>query len=198
MAPMLTTVNTAKILAFALGTIQPTTANQTTIDLASRPMPRLFQNATTRPSRSQLPMLGLVSPSTEIISAESLSYEKSGIETYRITTSSEKLIGELRGWTLFRANWDGEGAEAPSISSLRDAVTFVRLLDEKITLPEPMLLASGHAGLYWNESGLYADLEFFGNGRIAYYIELKSGKHKGVLNFSPNSMPKVLSALLET
>ena len=74
----------------------------------------------------------------------------------------------------------------------------MRLLDGKITLPEPMLLASGRAGLYWNESGLYADLEFFGNGRTAYYIELKSGKHKGVLNFSPNSMPKVLSALLET
>ena len=99
---MLTTVNAAKALVLVLGTIQPTTTNQTMIDLATRQGARPFQTATTRPSRSQLPMLGLVAPPTEILSPESLSYEKSRVENYRITTASEKLIGELRGWTLFR------------------------------------------------------------------------------------------------
>lgn len=117
-------------------------------------------------------------------------------EPDRPTTSREKLIGELRRWGLLNENWDGEGAALPVASSLKEAVSFVRLLDEIDALPEPMLHASGHAGLFWKDNGLYADIEFLGDGRVAYYIERQGDKHKGVLNFDSKKMPAVFPALL--
>jgi hypothetical protein len=115
----------------------------------------------------------------------------------RPTTLREKHVGELRRWALLKANWDNEGAATPDIASLREAVAFTRLLDENAQLLEPMLLASGHAALYLNNSELYADLEFLGDGRVAYFIEHPGeGRHKGVTKFDQDKMPVVFAALL--
>ncbi len=114
----------------------------------------------------------------------------------RETTSCEEMGGEIRGWSLLEANWDGEGAVKPSSASMKEAVSFVRLLGE-IPLPEPMILASGHAALYWNDGALYADLEFLGDGRIAYFIKCHGDKHKGVLAFNSEEMPVVFQALIK-
>lgn len=114
----------------------------------------------------------------------------------RPTTQLEKLIGELRELNFLKADWDGEGAAAPSALSLKEAVSFARLLDG-IALPEPMLLASGHTALYWNEGDLYADIEFLGDGRIAYFIKNHGDKHKGVLAFDSKKMPAVFQTLLQ-
>lgn len=114
----------------------------------------------------------------------------------RQTTSLERLIGEIRSWRSLRANWDGEGAAEPNARSLRDIVSFVRLLDENHPLPEPMLHASGHAGLFWKDEAVYADIEFLGDGRIAYYIERQGDKHKGVLKFDSQRMPAVFPVLI--
>lgn len=116
-------------------------------------------------------------------------------DTARETTSCEELVGEIRGWSLLDADWDGEGAVKPLPQSLKEAVSFVRLLGE-IPLPEPMVLSSGHAALYWNESDLYADLEFLGDGRIAYFIKRHGDKHKGVLAFDSTEMPIVFPVLI--
>lgn len=117
-------------------------------------------------------------------------------EPDRPTTSREKLIGELRRWGLLTANWDGEGATEPVARSLKEAVSFIRLLGEADTLPEPMLHASGHAGLFWKDDSLCADIEFLGDGRIAYYVERLGDKHKGVLKFDSQNMPALFPALL--
>lgn len=114
----------------------------------------------------------------------------------RHTTSHENIIGEIRQWNLLGADWDDEGAATPNTQSIKEAVAFVRLLDGDIALPEPMLLGSGHAALYWNEGRLYADIEFLGDGRIAYFIKNSGDKHKGVLTFDSQKMPSVFSALL--
>lgn len=114
----------------------------------------------------------------------------------RKTTSQELLIGELRNWALFGENWDGEGASRPSSASINDAVSFTRLLDANLREPEPMLLASGHVALFWNEAGLYADLEFLGNNRVAYFIQKNDDKHKGVVTFDSEKMPAVFQTLL--
>lgn len=115
----------------------------------------------------------------------------------RETTAKEALIGEFRRWRLLQSNWDGEGAEAPSQSSLKYAEAFTRFLPEA-SLPEAMLHATGRAGLFWNIPGLYADVEFLDDSRIAYYIERAGDKHKGVVNYNANEMPPVLVALLQT
>lgn len=117
-------------------------------------------------------------------------------EPDRPTTPREKLIGEIRSWTLLKENWDGERAPVPVPSSLREAVAFAGMLGESDVLPEPMLFPSGHAGLFWDEKKLYADLEFLGDGRIAYFIERQGDKHKGVLKFDSKAMPAVFPALL--
>ena len=118
-------------------------------------------------------------------------------EADRPTTPQERLVGELRSWSLLTENWDGEGAAAPDARSLKEAVAFIRLLGEGIVLPEPMLHASGHAGLFWKDDGLYADMKFLGDGHLAYYIERQGDKHKGVLNFDSKKMPAVFSAILQ-
>ena len=117
-------------------------------------------------------------------------------EVTRPTTPLELLIGEIRSWRSFEANWDGEGAAAPIYRCIKDAESFIRLLPKNIALPEPMLHASGNTGLFWEEDEFYADIEFLDNGRIAYYIEQNGDKHKGAINFDSNDLPPVLSVLL--
>jgi hypothetical protein len=117
----------------------------------------------------------------------------------RETTARERAIGEIRSWTLLSSDWDGEGAEAPKIGSLKEAWTFLSLLAPNAYVPEPMLLASGNAGLYWNDGALYGDLEFIGNGQVTYYIEHRGmGKHKGVVAFHGNDIPAIFLTLLPT
>lgn len=127
-----------------------------------------------------------------------LSSQLFGNVSERETSQVEKTVGELRRWLKLAANWDGEGAVAPDALSLKAASDFIRLLPEAIADAEPMLHANGHAGLFWNENALYADLEFLGGRRIAYFIQHHEDKHKGVLHFDGELVPPVLSALLET
>jgi hypothetical protein len=115
----------------------------------------------------------------------------------RETTPKEHTIGELRRWKTLLTGWDGGTAQAPIADSLQDAVRFVRLLTEAATA-EPMLHATGRAGLFWRASDVYADLEFLGSGRIAYFIERNGDKHKGVVNFDAMEMPAVFEAVLPT
>ena len=121
----------------------------------------------------------------------------SSSECARSTTVYENIIGEIRQWHLLRDNWDSEGAIAPNPDSIREAVSFVRLLNDNFALPEPMLLASGHAALFWNDEGLYADIEFLGDRRIAYFIKKNGCRHKGILTFDKRTMPVVLQTLIK-
>jgi|GEM_PF-1987276 len=114
----------------------------------------------------------------------------------RSTTLQETLVGEIRSWGLLNDNWDGEGSLKPHSQSSKEAVSFVNLLGETITAPEPMLLSSGHIALFWNDHNLYADIEFLGDGRIAYFIKVNDDKHKGVLEFDSQQMPTVFKAIL--
>jgi len=114
----------------------------------------------------------------------------------RPTTALEKVVGELRRWSFLKANWDGEGAAAPALESLRNAESFVRAYGDIGEVPEPMLNANGRAGLFWKLNGLYADLEFLGDSRLAYYIERNGDKHKGVTQFNPEEVPALFQLLL--
>ena len=117
-------------------------------------------------------------------------------EAMRTTTTRELLMGEIRSWALLKADWDGEGAIAPIIHCIENAVSFIRLLPDTTSLPEPMLHASGNTGLFWGDGGIYADIEFLHNGRIAYYIEQNGDKHKGAINFDSENLPPVFSVLI--
>jgi hypothetical protein len=96
------------------------------------------------------------------------------------------------------ANWDGEGAKAPVISTLRAASNFVCLLPTGMEMPEPMLHASGHAGLSWSSDDFYGELEFLENGYAAYYFSRGQERHKGVFAMEVDSIPAAITALLPT
>jgi hypothetical protein len=139
---------------------------------------------------------------TAWLSEAPLRFETAPVYGYRPTTQREQIIGQLRAWSLLRRNWDAEGASAPILASLKQASLFVNLLSASAPMPEPMLHANGRAGLYWNEAGLYADLEFLGDSRVSYYIERQSAhgkdKHKGAVTIIGSEMPPVFAALLRT
>ena len=117
-------------------------------------------------------------------------------DTARSTTDMEKVIGELREWAFLKINWDGEGANAPSKTSIKEAVKFVRLINDSVEMPDPNLLASGNVSLFWNSQSLYAEIEFLGNNRIAYFIKKNEDKHKGIISFGSEKMPAVFTTLV--
>ena len=114
------------------------------------------------------------------------------------SNKESKLRQKLHSYANLEDNWDGEGAAAPIVDCIKNAVSFIRLLPDNIPLPEPMIHASGHTGLFWGDGGIYADIEFLHNGRIAYYIEQNGDKHKGAINFDSEKLPPVFSVLLES
>lgn len=185
-----TSAKAAQVLAGILAISSPATASEfpRTLEHYARPA----QKATSRISFDRT-----ASNATSIIANDEKYSDaaESAIQLDRLTTQHEKLIGEIRSWSLLGADWDGEGALAPSVQSIKEAVSFTRLLSD-VVLPEPMLLASGHVALYKNESELYADIEFLGDGHIAYFIKRNGDKHKGVLKFDSQKLPAVFTVLL--
>ena len=114
----------------------------------------------------------------------------------RATSGQENLIAELRSWAIMSEDWDGEGASAPIRSSLLAASDFVCLLTRANTMPEPMLHASGRAGLVWTDGVNYAELEFLPKGEIVYYVTGTTGKHKGVVEFDGRAIPAPILPLI--
>lgn len=187
------TASVAKVIA-TLTLLQPSTISPI-FEKLDQPIGRVQKTTTWYPAAgSSRDRTSATLP--QITSIAAISRMAQNDESDRPTTLREKLVGELRRWSLLTANWDGEGAVPPIDLSLREAVSFVRLLDEGDILPEPMLHASGHAGLFWKEDNLYADIKFLGDGRVAYYIERQGDKHKGVLKFDSQKMPAVFPTLL--
>jgi hypothetical protein len=123
--------------------------------------------------------------------------EVSTSEASRATTANELLIGEIRQYTLLGSNWDGEDSDAPGLESVGDAVNFARLMDASMETLEPMLLATGNVSLYVNKPDYYAEVEFLGGQRLAYFIKTVEGRHKGVVDFNSKKMPAVLKTLLQ-
>lgn len=186
------TASAAKaILSLALCSA-PATASDLTELVRNPPRPILKKSSTTLP-----PVIGggvgSVQLATVAANIQSITMRPQG---GRATTEVEKVVGDIREWSLLAADWDGEGALIPNARSLRDASLFVRLLGSGSPTPEPMLHADGNAGLFWNTAGIYADIEFLDGGRIAYFVERRGDKHKGVLSFDSKTLPAVLQTLL--
>jgi len=114
----------------------------------------------------------------------------------RETTEQEHLIATIRRFEEAGANWDGEGALAPDVKSVRAAGDFVCQLPAGAEMPEPLLHATGRAGLSWSSEGYYGELEFLQDGVIAYYVSRAKDKHKGVITLVERSIPPALEALL--
>lgn len=182
----LSTVSVAKIFLAISGVANPTVSSIP--DILAHPARPLHQVTSVAPA--------ILTGLTELSTAASNEDKYIISEPIRATTTSEKVIGEIRQWGLLKENWDGEGASSPSAESIKDSVSFIKLITENAAIPEPMLLASGNTGLYFNENSLYVDIEFLGNNRISYFIKRDGDKHKGVLTFNNEKMPAVFQTLI--
>ena len=193
------TAASAKVFLAMLVFSNPTTASSTT-ETQVKPVIVIPASRITSHAPTLTLLAGVHADGGTVATLPDLTTSDAPIATgERATTAAEKLIGEIRGWTLLDPNWDGEGAAAPIVTSLKESVAFIRLLGNAVELPDPMLLSAGHAGLFWKTGNLYADLEFLGDGRIAYFIEHEGeGKHKGVVKFDSEKMPAVFPALLRS
>jgi hypothetical protein len=182
----------------------------TTLGTAQAAKLMLALAVTSSPTENPLPIQGLQRPepinktatrlaiqSINFQAATSVANEDIFDSPTRATSLQETLIGEIRSWSLLENDWDGEGSLKPVTQSINEAVSFIALLNNEIIVPEPMLLNSGHTALFWNEANLYADIEFLGDGRIAYFIKKNGDKHKGVLEFDSQEMPAVFQALIK-
>lgn len=116
----------------------------------------------------------------------------------RETTEQEHLIATFRRYERLSENWDGEGAAAPIIASLRAAGDFVCQLGPSVEIPAAMLHSTGHAGLAWSGDRLDGEIEFLDTGAIAYYFSDGKDKHTGVVAPDSKAIPKVLEVLLPT
>lgn len=111
--------------------------------------------------------------------------------------NKEHIVSQLLvGWKYDTSNWDNDGASPICTKSIQMAIDFVCLLEDDSTMPEPMFHSSGTVGLFWEDQGLYADLEFFDYGSIAYYIDINSNKFKGMSEFNTFIHSSVFGALL--
>lgn len=67
-------------------------------------------------------------------------------------------------------NWDGAGSAQASPESAKQAHAFLRALDPNGPIPKTTLHANGNALLIFGPDP-YAEIEFFGDGRISYYAQ---------------------------
>lgn len=120
----------------------------------------------------------------------------------RPTSQVELIVGVLRSWGGHAKNWDHEGAEKPIAASLHNAESLVFALGQigstVLDHFEPVLHPSGHAGLFWQDSDRYVDLEFLGNGKMAYFIEKGLDRHKGSVVYDSQNTPGILKELLQS
>jgi|GEM_PF-6571997 len=117
----------------------------------------------------------------------------------RDTTDQERVIAQLRAYVSLQANWDGEGAEAPNSESAHAAADFACLLSASAAIPESMLHASGRSALAWSwKDGSYGELEFYPDGKVAYYFTNNQDKHKGFVYFDRVEIPRSIKALIPT
>lgn len=182
---MSTVAATNLLLVISNGLVVPTVS----------PLPMMIEQAIRPVQKAYLtPPSVLFTPKTTS-SANADQYQFN--DAIRQTSEAEKVIGDIRHWASFSENWDGEGSCQPSAQSIVDAVSFVRLISDSAQIPHPMLHATGNVSLFWNENGLYADIEFLGQNRVAYFIKQNEDKHKGVISFDSEKMPAVFSAIIK-
>lgn len=172
--------------------VTPTPTISTAFSSQSTPTPRAFSSFANASDRRERQLGSSVS---DVFDSSTQDFS-SGASATRVTSDAEIVIGALRDWRGLSENWDGDGAAAPVNTSIDDAVSFLRLSGDGAKAPEPSMNANGHAGLIWDDATSYAEIEFLGSARLAYYIKSKDDIHKGVISFNQEQIPDILASLL--
>ena len=106
----------------------------------------------------------------------------------------KEAVEELRSYFELGNNWDGEGAEPPRASAIKDAMRFLRIIHRHTDkVPTPCVHTHGSVALVWDASSgiTWAELEFTGFGTIIYYMIIEGEKIKGITTFGSLNVPRL-------
>ena len=107
-------------------------------------------------------------------------------------SQADRAIFSLRRFEKLGADWDGNGAEKPSLASLQEARNFIRCLAPESVIPRATLHADGHAILFLRDENSYAELEFLGNKKIGYYARRGGQEWSDEIEFPGRTLPQGL------
>lgn len=110
----------------------------------------------------------------------------------RATTPVEDLVGRLRGLERYEAGWDGREAAAANPASFDDARSFAYLLNPRDFLPDEGIHANGNAVLVFERPGLFASVQFYGNGEVSAYVRQGTEEWDDDLVFDGRTLPSPL------
>lgn len=90
------------------------------------------------------------------------------------------LISKLADFLTLSPGWDTEESIPPSIESIEDTLSFIKKLREhNFPFPQPMLSTEGQIGLFWDEYGVFIDIEIEGSNKISYFAKDSNGQKIG-------------------
>ena len=96
---------------------------------------------------------------------------ESGSWTQLTSEAEFKLRQELGSYVHLDDNWNGDGAKAPSLAAVNDALTFLNGMPADVPLPYPEEGSKGDVGIYWDNSHahVFAEVTFEGDGTCSYF-----------------------------
>ena len=93
-----------------------------------------------------------------------------------LSPEEQTLRAELKSYAELKDNWDNEGATAPSLKAVEDAIAFLNCRPYGIPLPLPEVASIGDVGIFWDEDEIFAEVQFGGDQAYSYYAERKVAK----------------------
>lgn len=85
---------------------------------------------------------------------------------------------QLDRYSSLEDGWDGEGAFAPSKEVIATAKHLLRCLPAGISLPSPMISATGEVGFYWNNATGFADISIEDADTFSLFTKQKVGEKR--------------------
>lgn len=93
-------------------------------------------------------------------------------KTERETTARDHIVARLRTFTRYGAGWDGEGADTPRQTAIRDAINLVANTASDVVF-QPALEPDGSVELICSNSQGRAILVLEGDGKV--WVHLRTG-----------------------
>lgn len=94
----------------------------------------------------------------------------------RAETPWTTIAGKLREWSQFEADWDGDGAAAPSIQAVEFAESCLcDLRDNGAAAPKATIATDGEIAFEWENGEGYASLSFTDDLHVIAFLREANG-----------------------
>lgn len=85
-------------------------------------------------------------------------------------TTIKDLINVIKSYEYLELGWDGYSGEAPSKSSINDAIIFIENnLNDSMILPQSMC-SGDEVAIFWENEINYLEIGFAGDNKYSYFL----------------------------